>query len=439
MNLVFKHNKNIRMKKRNTLLSILILLVLFTGFGYEPQNDFEYFYELYKKKDYFRLKTLVNQEKESLEHWQSYVITCFVATAFGKYEISNNLIRELKGQSVIVPDSIMARVYITKSNNDIKLGNYKDAFESSKIVLDKYSAGLDEKTLEDVKNSMIIWEAISNVPKMNLLNRKNTKIQMKLDLAGLYNVPVRVNSSVFEFVFDTGANISTITQSNADKSGVEILGNEFDVGTSTGDKVKAKIGIAKKFQLGELIFENVVFIVIPDAALEFGGGVYKISGIVGFPVMQEMKEIRINKMYELIIPEEKITISNPNLFFDEFTPVVQGFIDNDTLNLLFDSGARNSSLYEPYYQMHKKEIEDNYEFKIIKIQGAGTEKELKAYIIGEKEIRIYNKSGVLKNLDVYTEPLKENDNNYAGKIGRDYMGEFDEVIINFEHPALILR
>lgn len=428
------------MRTKNILLALLILLVLFTGFGYEPQNDFEFFYDLYLKKDYFRLKTLVNQQKESLEHWQSYVITCFVASAFGKYEISNNLIRELSGQYIdIVPDSIMARVYITKSNNDIKLGNYRNAYESSKIVLDKYSAGLDEKTLEDVKNSMIIWEAISGVPKMTLLNRKSTKIQMKLDLAGLYNVPVRVNSSVFEFVFDTGANISTISQSNAEKSGVEILGNEFDVGTSTGDKVKAKIGIAKKFQLGELIFENVVFIVIPDAALEFGGGIYKISGIVGFPVMQEMKEIRINSMLELLIPEEKITISNPNLFFDEFTPVVKGLIDNDTLNLLFDSGARNSSLYEPYYQMHKKFIEENYESKIIKIQGAGTEKELKSYIIGEKEIRIYNKSGVLKNLVVYTEPLKKEDNNYAGKIGRDYLGEFDEVIINFEHPALILR
>ncbi len=428
------------MKKRIILLSILFLLIFFTGFGYEPQNDFEYFYNLYLKKDFFRLKTLLNQEKERIEQWQSYALTSFVASAFGKYQISDNLIKELtEKHSAEVPDSIMARVYMTKSNNEVKMGKYRDAFESCKIIAEKYSTGLKESELKDVKNSMIIWEAISGVPKTTLLNRKNTKIQMKLDLAGLYNVPVRVNKSVFDFVFDTGANISTITQSNAEKSDVKILEPEFDVGTSTGDKVKGKVGIANKFQIGELIFENVIFIVLPDDALEFGGGIYKISGIVGFPVMQEMKEIRINNMYELSIPEEKITISNPNLFFDEFTPVVQGFIGSDTLNFIFDSGARESSLYEPYFRQHRNFIESNFTMKTRKIQGAGTEKEVKVYNIGNVELSIYNKSATIKNLDVYTEPLKEDDNNFAGRIGRDFLKEFEEVIINFEYPALILR
>lgn len=428
------------MKTKNILIAVLIILFTLSGFNSRSDNDFEYFYSLYKKKDFFRLKTLVNQQKENIEHWQSYVITSFIAAAFGKYQISNNLIKELRERySDIVPDSIMARVYITKSNNDVKMGLYRDAFESCKIISEKYSPGLSESELKDVRNSMIIWEAISGVPKMNLASRKTAKIQMKLDLAGLYNVPVRVNKSVFDFVFDTGANISTITESNAEKSGVDILESEFDVGTSTGDKVKGKIGIAKKFQIGELIFENVIFIVLPDEALEFGGGIYKISGIVGFPVMQEMKEIRINNMYELTIPQEMITVSNPNLFFNEFTPVVQGFIGSDTLNLLFDSGARESSLYEPYFRIHRSYIESNFTMKTRKIQGAGTEKVVKVYNIGDVELRIYSKSATIKNLDVFTEPLKEDDNNFAGRIGRDFLKEFEEVIINFEHPALILR
>jgi len=428
------------MKLKKLFLLTVVLLVFSCGFKFSNDNDFEYFYRMYLNKDFFILKTQVNQQKENLEQWQSYVITTFVASAFGKYQISNNLINELFEKHFNeVPDSIMARIYLTKSNNAVKLGNYKDAYEASKVIVEKYSNSISEDMLTDIKNSMKIWQAVKDVPKMNLTNRKGVKIQMKTDMAGLYNVPVRVNKEVFEFVFDTGANFSSITQSNAKKSGLEVYDSEFDVGTSTGDKVKAKVGIAKIFQLGELIFENVLFIILPDEALEFGGGIYKIAGIVGFPVMEELKEIRINKMYELIVPVDKIPVSAPNLFYDEFTPVVQGFIDSDTLNFIFDSGAKNSSLYEKYYSKYNDFIKNNFKEEKSKVQGAGSEKIIRTYNIGNKELRVYNKSAILKNLYVYADILDDDNNYFSGKIGRDYLEQFDMIIMNFEYPALVLK
>ncbi len=38
-----------------------------------------------------------------------------------------------------------------------------------------------------------------------------------------------------------------------------------------------------------------MFIVFPDSVLSFAGGAYKINGIIGFPVIEQLQEVRIDK------------------------------------------------------------------------------------------------------------------------------------------------
>lgn len=423
-------------KKKITSL-FLILFFAVSGFKLSGENEFDSLYNLYLTKDFFRLEAGLTSQQNNLEPWQSDVLKSFELNAFGQYEKSEELIDGLIEKNLeSIPDSIMSRLFLTKTNNDVKLGEYKKAFESSKIIVDKYSSSLNNSLLDDVKNSMKIWQALSDVPKMKLLNRKALTIQIESDLAGLYNVPVKFGNKEFDFVFDTGANFSTITESNAKETGLQIFPIDFEVGTGTGEKVKAKVAVAKSFQLGELLFSDVVFLVLPDKALEFAGGIYKISGIVGFPVIDAMEEIRINNKNELRITNEEFSNSGKNLFFDGFMPIVQGIIDDDTLSFVFDSGAKQSSLYQPYYNLHRQHIEKNYKSKTIQIQGAGTKKNIKVFVMGTKEIRINNNSSTFKEINVYTEPLKIEDNYFHGKIGRDYFEGFKEVIINFKHPSI---
>ncbi len=98
-------------------------------------------------------------------------------------------------------------------------------------------------------------------------------------MAGLINVPVEFKDSTFDFVFDTGANLSVITESYAIKAGLDVRNVVFKVRAITGIDVNAKLGVAKLLKMGDVEVENVVFIVFPDSVLSFAGGAYRIRGL----------------------------------------------------------------------------------------------------------------------------------------------------------------
>src|SRR6185369_12654341 len=86
---------------------------------------------------------------------------------------------------------------------------------------------------------------------------------------------------------DTGAEISVLPRSNADRLGVHYLPGRTRVGTTTAD-VNARVGIIPVLRIGAAEVENVPVLVLPDARLTIGGlpggQARMIPGILGLPV-----------------------------------------------------------------------------------------------------------------------------------------------------------
>src|SRR5207237_3830724 len=116
--------------------------------------------------------------------------------------------------------------------------------------------------------------------------------------ARLLNVPVEINAQKMDFVFDTGANISTVSASTAQKLGLRIIEADIAVGSSTDIKVKSKLGVAPEIKVGQVTLKNVVFLVLEDKALTFPQINYQINGIVGFPVIEAFREITLTEIEE---------------------------------------------------------------------------------------------------------------------------------------------
>lgn len=57
---------------------------------------------------------------------------------------------------------------------------------------------------------------------------------MAQDKAGLKNIKVATENDSMDFIFDPGANISTISQSAAAKMGMKIVSANIKVGAITG-------------------------------------------------------------------------------------------------------------------------------------------------------------------------------------------------------------
>jgi predicted aspartyl protease len=332
----------------------------------------------------------------------------------------------LKNESSI-PDSLRFKLYETKYDNALKQYNYSEAVNTVKTILSNYKEYLDDEQAGDYENSLKIWTALENTPRQTVEIKGMVKIKMKKDIAGLNTLKIVADNDSSYFIFDTGANLSTTTMSVSEKLKMTIIPIDIEVGTITGSKVMAMLAVCDTLIVDNIELHNVVFLVLPDEALSVPQINYQINGVLGFPVIEAMKEIRITRNGDFIVP--LATSSSPrksNLAMDGLTPLVQ----MNGKHFSFDTGADHTILYQKFYLENQKGIDENYQPEKISFGGAGGQKSFEGYKIdytfniGEKQIN-------LENISLLKEKIKESETVY-GNVGQDLIQKFDTMIISFD-------
>jgi hypothetical protein len=107
----------------------------------------------------------------------------------------------------------------------------------------------------------------------------------------------------------------------------------IEVGSITGRNVQSRIGVCPEFNLGSIKVQNAVFLVFPDEALAIAQANFQINGIIGFPVIEAMKEIQLTKKGEFIVPLQKSRYTEQNMAINFLNPVIYLDGENYTLTL----------------------------------------------------------------------------------------------------------
>jgi len=196
--------------------------------------------------------------------------------------------------------------------------------------------------------------------------------------------------------------------------------------------VNASLGIADELRLGDIVVKNVVFMIFPDSSLSFARGLYTIKGILGFPIIEQLQEIRIDK-YNLTVPQIAVDRNIRNFGVDELLPVISVGYNTDTLAFTFDTGAQFTFLNEPFYHDYKTLVDTaGYSFEM-QIGGAGGVAKSKAFRVSQIPITVAGQSALLKDVAVKTSSTTPKDKLYYGNFGQDIMGQFKEMVINFRY------
>lgn len=404
-------------------------MFLYPSFSFS--QDFESLYNLNKKKDFFVFRDKVKYYTNSENLWQEIFLNAIENNIFGDFESSNNRMEVLLQKYFSsLPDSILTDIYEIKASNHINLFEYKKAYETALLLNSGYSCYLDSDKRDDIENELIIWKALQNVPPQKLIKEGVISIPLKKDLAEMWNIPVKIKDKNYDFVFDTGANFCVIMESLARKLGFEIIENsKLKVGTSTDKKVESKIAISKQMKIGSIIIENVIFIVLPDEALNFGN--YRIDGIIGNPIMKAFGELIIKNDNELVIPEQPEKSDLKNLAFDGFTPIIQMVYNNDSLNFIFDTGGQETYLYNPFFLKYKNNISKNCKITKIKIGGAGGSVDVSGYILDKLILNSGYSKFELKKVKLITDKIRDFDEYFHGHLGQNFYGNFSTIKINY--------
>jgi hypothetical protein len=228
-------------------------------------------------------------------------------------------------------------------------------------------------------------------------------------------------------------------RSEAVELDLEIREAGFRVGTTTDLKVSADITVAENLRIGNLQFKNVVFMVFPDEALTFPEANFRIPGIIGFPVIEAMGEIRFRKDRTMVIPGEVPVRSQKNLALDQLDPRIAVQYESDTLLCRLDTGADRTEFYTPFFERYRSNVEAHGNLQMSKSTGAGGTREFPAYLLPEIELMIGGVNVSLGNVNVYTEPFGEGREHLFCNLGLDVLDQFDGYAINFRDMALVLE
>jgi predicted aspartyl protease len=387
---------------------------------------------LERARDYFALRERIRQLSDS-NSVASLFARALVEHAMNRPAASNEVIARLLRLPGL-GDSLAAVVRGLEMDNHLRLFAYPAGLAAAAAVL-ATPAQLDSEVVRDTRNTERIFRALVLVPPQSVRTTGPTRLTLAEG-----RIPVSVNDSSRRYVFDTGANLSTIMRSEAQALGLRILPVGIDVGSSTDRRVTADLAVADRLSIGAMEFRNVVFLVLDDELLTFPGG-FRIPGIVGFPVIEQMGEVHLRGTTELYVPAAPPRRTQQNLALAGLALLTPVQWERRALLCGLDTGADRTLVYEHFYRTHRTWVDERSRPAERRIGGAGGVRATPVRVLTDVRLATGDSATTLKTLDVLLQRIVVNDReDYVDcNLGHDVFDSVSETIVNFRDMAFVLR
>ncbi|MFT3738668.1 MAG: retropepsin-like aspartic protease [Breznakibacter sp.] len=416
--------------------SLITVLCLFSGvfvarysllYGSKPSSAYATIDSLLTRHDFFAARDYYSANKGLLGKLERLLAGARIDNQFNRLDGSHRQIaRLLRQYGSRLGDSITCKLLELEVVNLSRTGRYGKAAKASQTLVSRYAPYLTPSELDDHQTTRIIWQSLSGTPRQKIAPHADVRLPLVKDKVGLLNLWAHQGTDSCLFVFDTGANMSVVNETMADRFGMEYMDSSIYVNAITGIKVKSRIAVCGHFRLGCVDIRHAYFLVFPDTALAFPQIDYQIHGIIGFPVIEGLKEIIVGKDH-LTIPARSSASMEPNLALDFLTPVIR--INGDSYT--FDTGAKTSILYPLYYHKYVKDGDTPYPVKKQKFGGAGGSVEKDVHPV-DFEGTVSGRHFLLKEVSAFAEPFGPGESDYFGNVGQDLIQQLGSMTINFE-------
>ncbi len=417
------------------LLSTTCIAAISTAADAAATFDTGELQDLYQQRDFFtlrdRLETLSLDKSSSPE---LRFLGAAVAQAFNDPEDSSRIIASLLTTAGL-ESNLQLDLLNLQLTNHLRLHDYPAALEAAHALLSSPDAEAASRAVSEAQNKLPLLEALQDVPP------QITEIRgpSRLALGQNRRVPLKIEGQKVEFALDTGANFSVIMRSQAEKLGLRIRPVDLIISTSTTKKVLGDVAVAGSVEIGKIRFQNVVFLVFPDELLTFSDG-KNIPGLVGFPLVEAMGEVRFRRDNVMEIPKAPTRRTLRNLALNDLEPLTLIRYNKEDLLCRLDTGAGNTVFYEPFFQRFEERVRAQGTAVTAHAGGVGGFQEIPAYRLPKMVLNLAAAGITLKWVDVYTEAIRSPEENYLFcNVGLDALAKFRAYTISFRDMALILE
>jgi predicted aspartyl protease len=285
-----------------------------------------------------------------------------------------------------------------------------------------------------------IYESLRDAAPQSVSGERNFSVAIRHNSLGVIDVPLQIGDKKEWWIFDTGASISTITVSTANRLGLTISRERASTQSSaTGKEVPIWITVIPQIRFGSAIAHDAVAQVMDDKDLDINlgeNGHYQIEGILGYPVLEALGSFTFTGNELTVAPESQPTSRSTRLYVDEMTPLVEATAGGHELIFGFDTGAFSSSFSAKYFRKFPHDFASLTDREYM-VAGAGGTRSSRDYELPRVELELGSATATFKNVDVLTSDLGAGLlDEVFGNLGQDVIRQFKTVTIDFKRMRL---
>jgi hypothetical protein len=417
--------------KRSIIAALLALAACAPAANVAPSPSPAALASLYRARDCFGLRDALRDARGELSFYRAAE-----ATAFNRAD--DAVAHARRFTETARGDTLLAEAYSIMGEAHAKAYRYADAGRAYSTAL---TLARDSAARAEAENGASLWGALAAVPAQTVERAPEVRLETARDKAALLTTEVQAGGKRISFVWDTGAGLSTISDSTAIEMGLRIVEASVQVGSITGTRTPARLAIAPELRLGGATVRNAVFLVLPAARLSFPQIDYRIRGIVGYPVIAALGPTTYLRAGGIVL-EAPTGPSRPgaasNLCMDGMSPRLAIGHAGRRMHVGLDTGAQTTSLFPPFLAANREEVMKGTETTAV-IGGAAGTRTVRAYTLPSVQFEIAGRPLTLQNAKVFSEPTMERSEYLFGNLGQDVFGQLESMTLDFRAMEMRAR
>jgi hypothetical protein len=288
---------------------------------------------------------------------------------------------------------------------------------------------------EDVLGDRPLILAFSQYPDQSSKARPSLLASSGLN-DGYPHLPVLVNGRKALWSMDTGANISAISDAEAEVLGLSVHPVETKIQDIGGSSFSIKITEVDDLLIGNCHLQHVSFFVLPHTQPPFDGIPTDQQALLGIQVLRALRTVRITKreQVEVGVKPHKSGTWTP-LAFDQAIPVLQLTFEGKPLNFTLDSGAQHTTLNSSFASTFPRTVELG-EKKQHKLTGLGGSTMQEAIEIPRLSFTLANHDVQLSPATILLQKTTGTSAWAAGNLGFDLLRQTEPFTIDFRDMRL---
>jgi hypothetical protein len=307
--------------------------------------------------------------------------------------------------------------------------------EASRVIDDVLRVAPEDN---DVRNIRAIFSAFRDRPDQRAGPQGRARFSCTVRPNGV-TLPMSVNGRSVEWLLDTGANVTAMSESEGQRLGIAVGEAAGRAADSAGGSAPFRSAVAAHVVVAGTELRDVPVILLPDAQPPWSDFAPFRQGAIGLPVAIALQRISWSRQGSCDIgPAAATSASSPaNLAFDGFNPVVRVDVGARHADFVLDTGNQGrTQLWERFGRSFPTLMRRGVHGGTT-TTGVGGSQQRAVVTLPDLRLRVGGRDVRLQSVNLFSRPM--GDGQHAGNLGMEVLGQASSVTIDFRTMSVVLQ